>query len=298
MEHQAQPTTRRALREQRDRAAAATAGRGRPRRRHRGTFRRRSYPLVVIVVSLAAAASTYAYRTAMLATPNTTVDTASVLHHTLVVILLAVAVLAQGAQLRAAGRPGTAALLPWLVVGMPLVVEGVSAARIWLAGPLGTPGNLWLLESPYHALVGVVALLAADGVRSTWTPFALGFGVTALAGTGAAAVLQPDLVEALAGWETPLIRTVVVGMTICAALVASSHLPTGTRWFRAMSCALPAIMLALLPTVLTAPGALAPTQRWTIVIYPLGCLAAACLGVLLVGSGEAVERLRSRSLLA
>ncbi len=297
MEHQAHPTTRRALREQREQRHAAASGRVRPRRRHRGTFRRRSYPMITIVVSLAAAASTYAYRTAMLATPNT-IDTASVLHHTLVVTLLAVAVLAQGAQLRAAGRPGTAALLPWLVVGMPLVVEGVSAVRIWMDGAPGAPANLWLLESPHHALVGVGALLAADGVRSTWTPFALGFGVTALAGTGAAAVLQPELVEALAGWETPLIRTVVVGMTICAALVASSHLPTGTRWIRAMSCAVPAIMLALLPTVLTSPGALAPTQRWTIVIYPLGCLAAACLGVLLVGSGEAVERLRSRALTA
>jgi hypothetical protein len=289
MEQQVQAMTRRALRERR------TATPGRPRRRHRGTFRRRSYPLVTILVSLAVAASTYAYRTAMLADPNTTLDPRDVLHHTLLVSCLAIAVLAQGAQLRAAGRPGAAALIPWLVVALPTLVEAVSATRIALDGAVDTPTSMWLLESPYHGLVAGVALLAADGVRSTWTPFTVGFAGTALAGTGAAAVLDPGSVEALAGWETPLLRAVVVGMTICSALVASSHLSIGARWGRAMGCAVPAMMVALLPTVLTAPDALVPTQRWTIVVYPLGCLAAACLAVLLVGSGEVAERLRAQT---
>jgi len=297
MEHDPLPS-RRALRDRESARLAQPEGAARPepsRRRHRGRLRRRPYAAVAVVVPLVAAASAVAYRAAVLSDRSSTLVPTDVLRHALTAVALAVAVLAQGAQLRAANRPALAALLPTLVVAVPLTVELTGTVRLWSSGAVNGMLNdvqVWIVDLPYPGLVAAAALLVADGVRSTWTRSTVFLTVLIVAATATAAAARPRWVEPVSGWDVGPLRAVVVGMTVCAAVIASCDLPVRSRWTRALGCAVPAMALAIVPTLVTTPAALDPTQRWTVVIYPLACLAAACLAVLLVGWGELLGRLR------
>jgi hypothetical protein len=291
--------SRRELRERRTRRAG--------RRQHRGHFRQRSYQVVVVLLAPAVALSTYAYLTAHRAAgqigaaahPQAVelgIEARDVLRHAVLVSALALAVLVHSAQLRAAHRHRAAAVVPWLVVTVPLAVEVTANVALYLTGPVvdlvPVSAAMWGLAA-LPGWVGVVGLLAADGSRSTWTAWTLPAAACALAAVAAIAAARPDLAEPLRGWELGPLRAVVVGMILTAALVASSALPTLSRWTRAIGCSVPAAALALMPTLVTYSDSMVATQRWTVVLYPLAAVAGACLAVLFVGCDQVIGRRRS-----
>ncbi|MBK8076797.1 MAG: hypothetical protein IPK24_14815 [Kineosporiaceae bacterium] len=257
------------------------------RSRHRGRLRHRSRSMILLILVTAVGASTWALRSVLSDGP---VDPRDLAAHALAATCLSVAVLWHGAQLRAADRASAAALLPWLTVALPLVTDLAWTARD--LSMLGlTPNRSELLAMAAHpGWVAAATLLAADGVRSTWTELTRTLAAVTLGGTMVMIAVRPDLAEALRGWQQAPLRTVLAASTVSAALIAASQLPTGSRWPRALGCALPAMALAILPTLLTAPAALQPEQRWTVVIYPLGCLAAASLAVMFAALGELASR--------
>jgi hypothetical protein len=265
---------------------------GAGRRRHRGRFRHRSYPLIVVVGTLAVAVSTYAYQAALLAALQTP-RPQDALRHALTVALLVVAVLSQGGALRAADRALAAAVVPALVVLVPILLQGIAAVRGHLAG---SPPDLvtgWLMLA-YPSVGALAALIAADGIRSVLGPPSVVPAVACVGALAAASHYWPTSFDPGSAWEAAALQAVVAGMTVSSALVASSRLPASARWWRAMGCAVPAVLLAVAPTLLTAPAELVPAQRWTVVVYPLGCLAASSVAVLLVGSSELANKFRIR----
>lgn len=257
------------------------------RSRHRGELRHRSRPVILLVLLTAVITSTWALRGVLAGGP---VDSRDLAAHALAATCLSLAVLWHSTQLRIADRASAAALLPWLTVTVPLVTDLAWTARD--LNMLGlTPNRSELLAMIAHpGWVAAATLLAADGIRSTWTDLTRTVAGVTLGGTVVLIAVRPDLAEALRGWQLAPLRAVAAATTICAALIAASQLPTGSRWPRALGCSLPAIALAIVPTMLTHASALQPEQRWTVVLYPAGCLAAASLAVLFAAVGERLGR--------
>lgn len=198
---------------------------------------------------------------------------------------LAAAVLWQSTQLRWADRTAAAALVPWLSIAVPVVGQAA-----WWVGTPGRTADGWLQVLSHPGWVAALTLLAADGVRSTWTRSSGLLGATVVTGVLALVLARPEWATSLRPEHDPVVRAVVAASIVTAAVVASCSHSTAARWARALSCALPASALAILPTLLSTPDALRLDQRWTVVLYPAGCLAAASLAVLMVGSGELVHR--------
>jgi hypothetical protein len=195
--------------------------------------------------------------------------------------------------------------------------------------PVSARTLVWGLAS-HPGWTAALALLAADGWRSTWRPSTLTVAaavVGAVAGVTwwvSATLAAPSptwpssgwlsgtstwlaraagwlsgaepvaaaVIEDLRGWELGPLRAVLVSMTVCAALLAGSRLPVARRWTLALGCAAPAAALAILPTLLTAHQALTPAQRWTIVLYPLAALGAAAPAAFLARASDLSERVR------
>lgn len=229
-----------------------------------------------------------------------------VLRHVVAAVCLAVAVLSHGAILRSARAPGFAALVPWLVVLAPTTVEvGTTVTQVLSLQNRGMDvvAVAWHLAS-YPTWPAVCALLAADGVRSTWRRWSAAPAVAVVAALACAswwAARSPGSVRALErldvlrGWELGPLRAVLVAMTVCAAIVAGSRLAAADRWSLALGCSVPAVALAVLPTLLTTPQAMVPAQRWTVVLYPLAVLAAAAPAAVLARVSE-IETRRSLTL--
>jgi hypothetical protein len=289
-------------------------GRRPARRRHRSWLCRRSPAVVIIGVAAGVAGTSWCYRLAFVAGSGVEPVGPDVVRHVLVSACLAIAVLSHGAALRAAGYPRPAALLPWLVVLVPVTIE-VSAlsAELYLRSgaaldPVSARTLVWGLAS-HPGWTAALALLAADGWRSTWRPSTLACAVTAVATLAGATwwvgTTSPSpsptwlssgvvpvaaaVIEDLRGWELGPLRAVLVAMTVCAALLAGSRLPAARRWTLALGCAAPAAALAILPTLLTAQHALTPAQRWTVVLYPLAALGAAAPAAFLALAGDLLE---------
>ncbi len=250
---------------------------------------------MILALCLAVPATAWCYRMAQLTGSGVEPDGQEVVRHVLATACLAVAVLSQGAVLRAAGYPALAGLVPWLAVLAPTTVEMTATAAelaSMASGAADARTVTWTLAS-YPLWPAMLTLLAADGIRSIWR----GWNAVAVAAVVAALATAtwwvidarteawwmpwPGALQALRGWELGPLRAVLVAMAVCAALVAGSRMPAAVRWSLALGSSLPAIALAVLPTLLSAPRDLAPAQRWTVVIYPLAALAAATPAALL-----------------